>query len=836
MTTGEWVRRVGVLGPVLLLVLGTAAYWGTLDAPFIFDDTNAIVDNPHIRSLLPLGRSLSAPDQSTVAGRPVAAFSLALNHAVSGLEPWSYHLANIAIHLATGLLLFDVLRRTLARPELAARGGVPGPWFALAAAAIWLVHPLNTESVTYVSTRTESLVGLLFLAALYCLIRSVDSARPTAWSAACVTATALAMGTKEVAVALPVVLLAYAAVFLDRGVADSLRRRPRLWAGVAATWLILAWLVAGGARSETVGFGFADLGPLDYARTQVGVIWHYLRLAVWPHPLVLDYFDWPIARHGSFALWLGGAVLVALALGSLWLVRRRHWLGFLGVWFFAILAPTSSVVPIATEIAAERRMYLPLMAVVVLACAAAWWLAGRLPAGRRRPVLTAAAVLVCTGLGALTVARNRVYGDELAIWEDTVRTRPGNPRALQNLGSVLVRRGDRDRAAEAFRAALAAAPGFAPALEGLGGVLVDQGRRREGAELLHSAVAVNPVAHDALENLGLIALDEGRIADALELLERAARLRPEDEVTRLNLAKARLAGGDPAAALAELREAVRLAPDNALAHARLAQLLAAGGDAGEAARHARLAAELDPDDPEVRRTVDAVAAASRGGGADEAQSAEAMLKRAAGLAGQARWQEARRELAAVVEREPDSARLVELAQRCFVGIDRATAVELLRTAVGQRPSDPPLHLGLGRLLAAAGADREALAAYGHALGLRPGWADAGNSLALLLATAADPEVRDPDRALRISRELVAAADPPHPLLLGTLGVALASAGDRSEAAAVLERAVAEASARGDAAAAAHLDRYRSMIAGGWPPPPGSGARVDGSADRPVGRP
>jgi len=819
MTRADRSRRLAIVAPLVLVVAGTVAYWGTLDVPFIFDDGNAIVDNPHVRSVLPLSRSMSAPDQSTVAGRPLAALSLAVNYAVSGLEPWSYHLTNIAIHIGVGLLLFGVARRTLDRLPAGTGADRPGPWFALAVAVVWLVHPLGTEAVTYVSTRTESLVGLFMLVALYCLIRGVDADRPAVWWAGCVTASALAMATKEVAVALPVLLLAWDAVFASDGFVDSLRRRPRLWAGVAATWLILAWLVADGARSDTVGFGFEDLRPFDYARTQIGVIWHYLRLAVWPHPLALDYFDWPIARQWSPALWLGGAALLGLALASLWLATRRHWLGFLGIWLFAILAPTSSLVPIATEIAAERRMYLPLMAVVVLVAAAVWRLSRPLAPRSRRIALATATLVVCAVLGSLTVARNRVYGDELAIWQDTIRTRPGNARAMQNLGLVLIRRGDTARATELFRGALDALPGSVNVLEGLDGARLDRGDDDRGIEPLRRAVAARSVAHDAVENLGLVALEEGRIVEALELLERAAELDPEDAVTRLNLAKARLVAADTAGAITELREAIRLAPDDALAYARLAQLLAAGGDTEEASRAASLAVSLDPDDPEVRRTVDAILTVPRDGSATGAGTAEEVLERAAALATQRRWGEARRELAALVERETDSPLLVDLAQRCFVGIDRATAVELLRSAVSVRPSDPVLRLGLGRLLAAAGADRDALAEYRSALEQRPNWADAGNSLALLLATANDPQVRDPEQALRIARDLVAASDRPHPLLLGTLGVALAATGDRAQADSVLKQAVTEAEGRGDAAAAAHLGRYRSMVAGGWPTSP-----------------
>jgi len=820
MATREIRRLFAFIAPIVLVVVGVVAYWGTLDVPFMFDDGNAIVDNGHIRSLLPLSRSLTAPDQSTVAGRPVAALSLAVNYAISSLEPWSYHLVNIAIHLAAGLLLFGVVRRTLDRLGAAGYAHRPGAWFAVAVAAIWLVHPLNTEAVTYISTRTESLVGLFMLAALYSLVRSVDSTRPTIWWLACVTASALAMATKEVAVALPVVLVAWDAVFASDGFVDSVRRKTRLWAAVAATWLILAWLMAGGARSDTVGFGFEDLRPLDYARTQIGVIWHYLRLALWPHPLALDYFDWPIARQWSPLLWLGGVVLVGLVLASLWLASRRHWLGFVVIWFFAILAPTSSLVPIVSEVAAERRMYLPLMAVVVAGCAGVWLLAIRLREVRRRAALVGVAVLVCAALGATTMVRNRVYADEVAIWEDTLQTRPGNLRAMQNLAVALVQRGDRERASELFRAALELAPGSVDALEGLGGVLLDQGRRDEGVALLRQAVAADPVAHNALENLGLVALEEGRTDEAVGMLEKVAELQPDDAVTRLNLAKALILAGDSTTALSELREAVRLAPDHALAHARLAAVLAASRDIDEAQRHARIAMTLDPDDPEVRRTVGEVDAASAGGGPAGQGTPESAIETAVELANQGRWLEARQELAKVVQGEADGARLVDLAQRCFVGLDHATAIELLRAAIAARPSDPVLHLGLGRLFAAAQADREALKAYRDALALRPVWADAANSLALLLATADDPSVRDADQALQIARELVASSGGRHPLLLGTLGVALAAGGDRTQADSVLEEAVATATARGESAVAAHLGRYRTMVADGWPPPPG----------------
>jgi tetratricopeptide (TPR) repeat protein len=810
--------------PVILVAVGVAVYWGTLDVPFVFDDFNAIVANPNIRQLLPLSQSLSAPEQSTIAGRPVVAMSLAVNYAISGLEPWSYHVTNIAVHLFAGLVLLGIVRRTLDLLDPEGTGRFPGAGFALAVAAVWLVHPLHTEAVTYVSTRTESLMGLLFLISLYALIRIDESDRQVLWIVVCIGAAALAMATKEVAVVIPVVLLAFDAVFLSDGVVDGVRRRPALWAGLAATWAVLLALMIGGPRSGTVGLGFEELTPVDYARTQVGVIWHYLRLAVWPDPLVLDYFDWPIARRGSAIMWLAGATLAALALASIGLAQRRHWSGFVGVWFFAILAPTSSVVPIVSEVAAERRMYLPLVAVVVLGASAVWWLTRRAEPVRRSPLRATTACVVCVVLGSITIARNHDYRTEVAIWEDTLSKRPGNSRAMENLAVALVRLGDRERAAGLFRAALELSPGSADANEGLGGLLLGSGRRDEGIERLRNALALNPESPIALENLGLVALEEGRLVEALEMLERCASLRPLDAVSRLNLAKALFVAGNPERALGEVRAAVQLAPDNGLAHARLALLLALNGNAGEATHHAERALDLAPNHDEVRRIVDEIRrtpARTHHAGSDPVASELASIATAARSG---RVVEARERLSSVVSRVDDSNALALVAQRCFIEVDRWAAVELLRVATERDPSSPELHHATGRLLAESGLERAALDSYRTALALRPGWSDAGNSLALLLATADDPAVRDPDEALRIARELAAVSSPPHPILLGTLGVALAAAGDAVEADVVLARAVTAAG--GEPTIAAHLERYRAMVAAGWPPPPGSAGRRD----------
>ncbi|MGD0389966.1 MAG: tetratricopeptide repeat protein, partial [Tepidisphaeraceae bacterium] len=217
-----------------------------------------------------------------------------------------------------------------------------------------------------------------------------------------------------------------------------------------------------------------NVAPVDYALTQLGVIAHYIALAVWPRGLVLDYYDWPIA-HGWSQVGVGGR-MVALSIiffaVALWC---KPWLGFLGAWFFIILAPSSSVVPIFTEIAAEHRMYLPLMALVVLAVVVGWiviprgmaerWIAGA--------VFTVALLLLATR----TILRNAEYRNPEVIWTDNVALRPQNPRAHYNLGFARMGMGRPAEAVGEFRKALELAPDYYAAASGLGHALSQSGDR-----------------------------------------------------------------------------------------------------------------------------------------------------------------------------------------------------------------------------------------------------------------------------------------------------------------------------------------------------------------------
>ena len=483
----------------------------SLHNPFFFDDDLAILKNPTIRSLVPLSVVLSPPaDGSPVQSRPLVNLSFALNYALGGTNPIGYHLANIGIHLLAALTLMGIVRRTLAETEPCRPLAGSALWLSCAIATIWAVHPLATEAVTYMTQRTESMVGLFYLVTLYGVIRGARSERPARWYSLAVTASALGMASKEIMVTAPVVVLAFDAVFLSGSVRKALRRRASLYAGLSLSWLVLAYDLAtnGLARSTGAGFG-GEMTVWQYAQTQCWAILHYLRLAVIPHPLVLDYGEW--TAHSAAAIVPGAVVVAVLLAGTAIALVRLPWLGFLGVWFFAILAPTSSVVPLPAQTVAEKRMYLPLAAVVtavIVLSYLGWRRLTRSWAARggylRRltswapPV--AAAAIVCF-LVPLTRSRNQAYSNPVTIWRDTVKERPLNQRAQYNLGMALVQADRIPEALECFRTAVTLRPWDAAANGNLAEALVQLGRPAEALPYMRTAVSLKPEDENAQKAL-----------------------------------------------------------------------------------------------------------------------------------------------------------------------------------------------------------------------------------------------------------------------------------------------------------------------------------------------
>ena len=631
------------------------AYGNSLSGPFIVDDAVTIIDNPHIRQLWPLSRTLVTEQESTVAGRPLVNLSFAINYAMGGLRVGGYHLVNIVLHVLCALLLFGVVRRTLLLPPLQlAERSTP---IAVATAVLWLVHPLNTEAVDYVTQRTELMMGACYLLALYASIRARNAShtgsvsekgeqapsrpalpakggrnsqvprapRPAArvpspsraanwWLVLAVVACGLGMACKESMVTAPVMIWLYDRTFHDQ----TRQTRWRFYTGLAATWLVLVGLNWSGPRIHSAGWS-AGVGVWTYLLNQAAMIVRYLRLTLWPTDLVLGYgYPRPLTLGDVWpdAVFVGA--LLGLTIASL---RTAPCLGFLGAWFFVTLAPTSSVVPIVTEVGAERRMYLPLMALILLVVLAIDWLTRHLPSlsrGAARLSPGAAATpgtpfgrlesiawlviitTLATGCGLATRSRNREYQSGLTMAR-TVLARWPTGYAHLLLASELISAGDHEAALGHLREAVLDVP---RAQYALGAELLQAGEWDAGLDHLQTFVRQEPLMFEvvsARNQIGRILMRRRDFDGAAEQFRLVLQMRPSFSETHGHLADALVAAQRFPEAISEYQQYLIDHPRDTEALRNLGVALEKTGRSTEAIAALRQALSIDPADAAAAR-------------------------------------------------------------------------------------------------------------------------------------------------------------------------------------------------------------------------------------------
>jgi protein O-mannosyl-transferase len=754
----SWLWSKPWRSAVLLVAAVVLCYWNSLGAPFLFDDDGAVVKNPTIRHLTSLDVLNPPANGSTTTNRPVVNLSFAVNYALSGERVWSYHALNVAIHALAALALLGIVRRTMSLPSCRnllagdpSRSGAasraagagsgsatpsPAPLpsdampLAFLIALLWALHPLQTETVVCIAQRTESLCALFYLLTLYGFIRAVEAGRPGGrsllagdersalseiacqqaptsgngkptqawrWLSLSVLACLLGMGAKEVMVTAPLVVLLYDRTFVAGGFFAAWRQRRTYYSALAGTWLLLAWIMvrAGGARGVGAGLGLG-VSSWSYLLKQCEAIVLYLKLSFWPHPLVLDYGTAVVPSLA--AVWWQAMVVLALLGLTIWALVRKPAAGFLGAWFFVLLAPSSSVVPILTQTMAEHRMYLPLAGVVGLVA---------VPLYRRFGYrVTWPMGVVIVGCGCVTVVRNHDYRDVVGFWADTVAQYPQNARAHNNLAWALVPQGRTAEANAQYARAVEIQPDYVTGHYNWGVALLDQGRVAEAITQLETAVRLAPDHADAHVNLGNALLRAQRTAEAIPHYETALRLQPGADV-QYDLGLALLELGRTDEAIAHLQIAVQLTPALAEAQCQLGVALLERGRTAEATDHLRAALQLNPNLPE----------------------AHYQLARVADRAGQ--LAEAERQYTESLRLAPD-----HLAAHRNLGLLLARSGRLVpaeahfRAIIRLQPADADAHANLGNALLLQGQAREAIACYEESLRLRPGDARTRENLQL----------------------------------------------------------------------------------------------------------
>jgi protein O-mannosyl-transferase len=709
------------------MVLAVVAFGAAGRAPFDFDDLPGIVNNPTIRRLWPLSQVLATPNLETaVSGRPIANLSFALNAAINrsfGMEAlgsgssWvtvSYHAVNILIHTCAAILLFLTVRATVAR------GRVPESWrsvadpLAAAVAAIWLVHPIQTEAVDYIVQRTELLAACFVLATIYAGGRSWEAdqhKQPSVkrgWTVAAVLASALGVLSKETAViALPLLVL-YDRAFLFETWGDAVKRRVWLYVALLATWAFPLGSLVIGTRTRTAGLS-TGISPLHYAAVQGWAIPHYLWLVFWPVTLIHDYGSAAAAPWSSVLGALAMLLLIGTAM-AVWRYDRWRWLGFLALGFFVALAPTSSILPIATEVAAERRVYLALAFVVIALVVAAEALRRRAkvsPAQRR--VVRGLATGFCVVLVATAARRSAEYESPEILWRQSASFNPHNGRAVEQLAHAVIQK--------------------------------DSTRVSETDSLLERATMIDPSSPAAWVGRAVIALHRARFADAESSLVRALAVAPGDSAAMDKLAAVYVATRRPDKALPLLRQmAAKFANAKAAEDLGIAYLNA--GQLDSAAALLAVAVRLDSTRTSSLSFLGAALVESNRGG-----EAIPYLTRSAALDSQPAFAlsllsiadaeaghrnaalDAARQAAAQGGQDPE---VLMLAGRGLLAAgDAQGASRLLERALVITPDDPEAMTRLAMAEAALANDRRAHALLAHVLEIAPNYGLAQQFLARL---------------------------------------------------------------------------------------------------------
>jgi protein O-mannosyl-transferase len=586
----DWLTHA--LPLATLAVLAVALYLPCVDGPFVYDDPNAVSQSQLIRSLTAVTLFLE------LSTRPLSDYSYAVNYAISGLDTWSYHLTSILLHAANVLLLYGIAWATFGTTPLVRRYGAVRRALAWAAAALFAAHPLASETVAYVSSRSEVLAAFWMLLALGSFLVGVLTTRRRLRRAAIVVlpmATAAGVGSKEIAAVLPFALVLYDWLFLsaNRRLA-SLRHRlialSVLPLAVGGAFLLArAYLSPSpmGDYAATAGLGFDRFTRWEYLMTQFGVIVYYLQLVVLPVRQTFDY-DWPLARTPFAAgVLIPLALLIALVVVALRNARTQPLLTFAIGWTLLILAPTSSVLPIA-DLAVERRMYLPLAGLMLLAAAWLWDLVQRLPEPlRHRPPWTYAGVVLVplAVFGVLTYRRAVLWGDAIALHEDGVAKATENPRVRLNLGVTYLNSGQRDRAYHTLLVAktlfdrgesVNAFTRIGAFIEyNLGAVLFArkefdraETELKRSLELGGQYLALRPMAFMLLSR---IAAQRSDWVEAAADMTEALKYQ-DDPDWRVDLAQMQLRAGDPAGARKSLQQVLYLHPNHQRARRMLAEM------------------------------------------------------------------------------------------------------------------------------------------------------------------------------------------------------------------------------------------------------------------------
>ncbi|MGL1863771.1 MAG: hypothetical protein OCC46_14705 [Pseudodesulfovibrio sp.] len=556
-----------VLGLILIIAVAVA-YSSSFGGPFIFDGEHNIFNNESIKSI---GTSFTPSENVSIINRPLINVTLAFNYLVSGTAPWSYHVFNLVIHILSTLLLFNIVQ--LALDEGKTSEGVRDKrlWLAFSSALLWGVHPLQTEAVTYIIQRCESVMALFVLLALLFAIKGWRSGKREMWHVLSLLSLGLGGFAKEGIVVASVLIILYDLIVRESKLKDFIQGAKVLYSGIVLITSYQIIRMAGYGADGTL----EQLGsPLEYATNQTAVIIHYLKLSFWPAQLCLDYL-WPIQPFSDVFLHVGFFVILAAL--SAYAVMKRNVVSYFVLWFWVCILPTSSFVPIL-DLAVERRMYLPLVGVIVFFVVGLYWIVDRLLDENQKGinfVLLALVFVAALALGGRTWVRNLDYQTAMTMWHSVAEVRPENGRAQRYLGRGYTQSNQYEKAVEHLRKSVALWDDSDSNWD-LGAVLIKAGNEHEGMNAFREAARLSRNG-SANVQLGIYFEQQMNLKEAVDQYEAALQKMGASKRTaaihgRIGFLYARMGYNYRAKARTHIQQYLIVNPGNMTAKKMLMQL------------------------------------------------------------------------------------------------------------------------------------------------------------------------------------------------------------------------------------------------------------------------
>jgi len=583
--SGQMQKTLGFL----LVVAIAIAYSNSFGVPFLFDDSEAVIGNVSIRNIASFAwlKNFSGP----VGGRPFSNLTFAASYAVGGLSPVGYHVVNLFIHILSALVIFSLLSEIFSRSDMPQRLRDAAVYLAFSCAVIWGCHPVATYTVTYISQRTEGLMSLCYLLVIYCFWKWMGPDTNRRWPYIAIGFCFCGMMSKEGMATAPIMVLLFDRVFFSASYSSALRQRKWFYSALFASWILLLGLYFN-APGRGTGYDTA-ITTFKYAVTEGTVVLKYLGLVFYPSPLIFDYST-TVYNHLHHA-WLPVIVCLGLVASSLVLLYKRPVWGLAAFWFFLLLAPTSSIIPVPGQPMGENRMYLAALGPIVIFVVLLYYYGRRLT----WPVV---AISACVFI-QLSLNRNFVCTSQVGLWTNEVAMLPDNARARLNLFSSLLVEGRIKDATAALDGAIALRPTWANLSIAKGDLFLRTGDSLKAEACYYFAVQNDPNNLEGMRKLGWMLQERGELAQAEHDFNQVIKWRPTDTMSIVGLGNIALARGKPAEAMALYDKSLEIDPDSAVAHNDRGWLLMQKGDVSAAMEEFITARDLDPALPKAHANV-----------------------------------------------------------------------------------------------------------------------------------------------------------------------------------------------------------------------------------------